>query len=112
MYHLEYGTLHAIAQGMETTNTRYQILGTTDEVTSCDCCGRTNLKKTVALLVNDFPKFFGVDCAAAAMGFSKKHITHKAERADWRNENPEAAAREDRNNAQMAALRERCNRMF
>jgi hypothetical protein len=97
---------------METENTRYRILGTCDDVTTCDCCGRTNLKRTVALLVNDFPKFFGSTCAARAMGYGKKFVDHQAERMDWRKANPGKAAAADRYRAEEAALAERCGRMF
>ena len=39
---------------METTNTgraftRYSYLGTTDEHTTCDCCGKEDLKSTVGI---------------------------------------------------------------
>src|SRR6185369_5700834 len=30
-----------------------KFLGTTDEVTTCECCGRSNLKGTVALELED-----------------------------------------------------------
>lgn len=62
------------------TNTRF--LGTTDEVTTCDCCGRTNLKKTIALMVNDFPVYYGSECAAKALGMTTKQVKRQTAKAD------------------------------
>jgi hypothetical protein len=67
---------------------RYRILGTTDDVTTCDCCGRENLKKTVALAALDADGneigtvYYGVDCAAKAEGLPAKLIRKEAETAD------------------------------
>lgn len=45
-----------------------KIIGTTDTVGTCDCCGRTDLKKTVVLDRDGSRSFFGTACAARAMG--------------------------------------------
>ena len=46
----------------------FKVLGCNDEVTTCECCGRTNLKKTVALESATIGIVrYGVDCAAAAV---------------------------------------------
>lgn len=46
-----------------------RFLGISDEVTTCDCCGKTNLKRTVAISFNDgSPVFYGTDCAARTLG--------------------------------------------
>ena len=46
----------------------FKILGITDAVHTCDCCGKKNLKKAVEL---ENPEgdivFFGTDCAGAAL---------------------------------------------
>jgi len=57
-------------------------LGTTDEVTTCDCCGRANLKKTIALMVNDFPVYYGSECAAKALGMTTKAVKRETAKAD------------------------------
>jgi hypothetical protein len=44
-----------------------KILGTTDEITTCECCGKRGLKMTVALECNGEVVHFGRDCAAAAL---------------------------------------------
>ena len=50
----------------------FKILGITDDVTTCDCCGKTNLKKTVVLDNGSETVFYGVDCAATALRGTKK----------------------------------------
>lgn len=39
------------------------------EISKCDCCGKTNLKRTVHLenMQSGEDVFFGVDCASAAL---------------------------------------------
>lgn len=51
----------------------YKFLGTTDENTTCDCCGKKNLKKTI-VLENEFGNivYFGSDCASQAITGTKK----------------------------------------
>lgn len=42
-----------------------RILGINDEVTTCDCCGKVNLKRTVAIELEDGEIVrYGVDCAS------------------------------------------------
>lgn len=61
-----------LVQFGEFTMPAYRILGTTDEVTTCDCCGRANLLMTIALAPLDAdgnagePVHFGTSCAAKA----------------------------------------------
>lgn len=45
----------------------YEVRGITDEVTTCDCCGKKNLKSAV-ILSNEAGEivYFGSECAAAA----------------------------------------------
>ncbi len=66
----------------------YRVLGTTDDVTTCECCGRKELKGTVALqwtldgeAVGN-PVFFGCVCAARAVGESAKTIKAAVKSAD------------------------------
>jgi hypothetical protein len=67
-----------------------RILSLSDTITTCDCCGRQNLKKTVILTESDdrFPgqddvMAYGSQCAATALrkagvkGF-KNHVTNAA----------------------------------
>ncbi len=59
------------------------FLGTTDEVSTCDCCGKTNLKSTLALSVDGGEAvYYGVVCAARAIGRSEKEVRSGARAAD------------------------------
>lgn len=67
---------------------KYVLAGLTDIVTTCECCGKSNLKRTVVLsLLNSEGEhseyqFFGSQCAARALrwklGESDKKIQQKA----------------------------------
>lgn len=51
---------------------RFEVLGISDEVTACDCCGKSNLKRTVCIQDNETGdlKHFGTTCATQpAKGF-------------------------------------------
>lgn len=54
-----------------------KILGINDEVTTCECCGRTNLKRTVILESETIGIVrYGTDCAAAAV-YGKKSAKNR-----------------------------------
>lgn len=59
---------------------KYQIIGTTDDVNTCDCCGRTNLKKTVILKDTESSEevYFGTECAAKALNWTIKEVNKLA----------------------------------
>lgn len=51
----------------------FKILGCNDDQTTCDKCGRSNLKKTVVLDSDQFGIVrYGVDCAATSLLGNKK----------------------------------------
>jgi hypothetical protein len=54
-----------------------KILGINDDVTTCECCGRTNLKKTVVLETDSGEKHYGTQCAATALMGNRKAGTVK-----------------------------------
>ena len=59
---------------MNTTTTKIlRVAAVNDEVTTCMCCGRVDLKKTVLLVDSDGQAVgrFGVVCAAHKLGWSK-----------------------------------------
>jgi hypothetical protein len=66
----------------------YRILGTTDEVTSCEHCGRVELKGTIVLGIVDADgniedrAYFGATCGAKAAGRKVKEIREEAAAAD------------------------------
>ena len=46
----------------------FKVLGITDEKLECECCGKTNLKCTVALeIAEGSVTYYGRDCAAKAI---------------------------------------------
>ncbi len=52
-----------------------KALGTTDEITSCDCCGKSNLKSTVVIELDDGQiVHYGCVCATRNTGKSSKQI--------------------------------------
>lgn len=56
--------------------TTYNIHGTTDEITTCACCGKKNLRNTVVLEIAEGENagdllHFGSHCAARALGQRK-----------------------------------------
>jgi hypothetical protein len=68
---------------MKNEGAAVKFLGTTDDVTSCDCCGRSDLKSTVALSFDEAePVYFGVVCAAKALGRDGRYIKSEARKAD------------------------------
>lgn len=61
----------------------YKMIGITDEVTSCDCCGRTNLKRTIVLEREEdgVIVYFGSQCGARAVGWKTKDFERAAKDA-------------------------------
>lgn len=79
------------------------FLGNTDEVTSCDCCGRADLKSTVALSVDGSePVYYGVVCAARALATTAKDVRQRARTADEARQERERAAAEAVHRAEFA----------
>jgi len=55
-----------------------KILGTSNDRTECDCCGRTGLKRTVALDYGTEVRYYGTECATQA---TKRHDVARAAKA-------------------------------
>ncbi len=56
-----------------------KFIGITDSVSTCDCCGRTNLKRTVALVKEDGSEvFYGTTCAAVALRLTEYAVNASA----------------------------------
>jgi hypothetical protein len=60
----------------------YKVKGTTGDVTTCELCGRDELKGTVVLQPLDAdgnadgdPCYFGTGCAAKAAGWTQRQVT-------------------------------------
>ena len=92
---------------MSTHIARYTFLGTTDEVTTCDCCGKADLKMTVAIMDDEGGEalYFGTSCAARALKIGIKEVkagTAAADRAKAEAKRAEVAAKHE---AEMARWR-------
>jgi hypothetical protein len=93
-----------------TTVMAYRVLGSTPDVTSCDLCGRSDLKGTIILQPLDAegnaepcdPVHFGSDCGARAAGWTQREIKRLARTADDERRAAEAAARETEREAEFA----------
>ena len=49
--------------------TEIRILGVSDEVPTCDCCGKTNLKKTIVIEIDGDVQYWGTECAKQVYRF-------------------------------------------
>lgn len=70
---------------MTTTRTKIaKLLGTTDECTQCQLCGREELKHTVVIEFLDTGEIVhaGSDCAARALGWTQATVRSRARSAD------------------------------
>jgi len=61
------------------TDRQFKILGICDNVNSCDCCGKTELQKTVAIENGETGAigYFGTSCAmqpSKCFGFEKREM--------------------------------------
>jgi hypothetical protein len=82
--------------------TTYAAIGTTDENTTCDCCGKSNLKMTVVLRDDEGEfYFFGRSCAARATGWKAANLDRQVIAAN--SKRTEAAARVERFTAYLAS---------
>lgn len=54
------------------------VLGFTDEITTCACCGKTGLRGTYAVEIDGTVTYFGSTCAFKKHGVSKEE-TKKAD---------------------------------
>src|SRR5688572_10141384 len=60
-----------------------KILAITDETSTCECCGKTNLKKVVVLQKEDGSVVrYGTDCAARAQGRKSNAVKVEVETAE------------------------------
>lgn len=68
------------ATTIETSNGRYRAMGTTDDCTTCDRCGKPHLKNTIILGVLDADGnvedivYYGSTCAGRALRVRKAYL--------------------------------------
>lgn len=86
------------------TTATLTILGVSDDVTGCECCGKTGLKRTVALGDADGAVvYYGTDCAARALGVTGKQVDKDVRSAARKAADERAAAHARRINEEGAA---------
>jgi hypothetical protein len=84
----------------------YAIQGITDEVDTCDCCGRKDLKRTVALLDGHGEAvYYGTECAAQALRSTAKEVRKEAKAAQAKADAVVRAERERKAAAELATWR-------
>lgn len=83
----------------------FRVLGITDERDTCDCCGRTGLKATVAIAFDDEPEtmFYGRTCAARYARVKVSVIDRRVREAEQAKRDAEHAARQAQADAEDAA---------
>ena len=83
---------------------RYTYLGTSDEVTTCDCCGKSDLKSTVAISADEQGEtlYFGSTCAARALKVQVAEVKRGTAAADRAKEEARRAAQDALHRAEMA----------
>lgn len=72
---------------------RYRVLGTTDDVTTCDVCGREDLKSTVVLSTGEAEFYAGSDCASRLTGLPVKEVHLQKRTADQERREADGRAR-------------------
>jgi hypothetical protein len=73
---------------------RYRLVGVTDERDSCDCCGRTDLKRVVVLHDGDDHVFFGSHCTARLLGKPVGDVNREATAGQRQRAHAERTARQ------------------
>lgn len=66
-----------------TTNSKIEFVGITDERDTCDKCGKTHLKRVVVLKIDGEFAFYGTDCAAKAISKGGKKVKNSDLQNDY-----------------------------
>jgi hypothetical protein len=84
-------------------NSNLKVAGTTDEVNTCECCGRQDLKLAVALEGPDgaIHGYYGVVCAANLLRMDAKSVKNAAKAEDARKWEAAQKARTEAHEAEM-----------
>ena len=62
------------------------ILGFTDEHNTCDCCGKSELKGTYAVIINENEFFYGSTCVKRNLGLNNTEFSAKQKKDKADNE--------------------------
>lgn len=98
-------TVKGMTSTPSTVTRVFRVLGTTDEVTQCQLCGRDELKGTIVLEDNATAEivYYGSSCGARAAGWTTKEIRTAARQADDERRAREQAEKQARHDAWIAA---------
>ncbi|MGY5129229.1 hypothetical protein [Streptomyces nigrescens] len=84
---------------MNTTRKAFQVRGMTDEVTTCELCGRAELRGTVQMIEQDLDgnpirdHYYGTGCAAKAAGWTQREVVRRVKAAEQATREAEVAER-------------------
>jgi len=73
-------------------NEGIKIIGFTDSVNECECCGKTGLKGTFCVTIEGEERYYGSTCAHKKHGFDKKQVAAYVKTYDDKLENAENMA--------------------
>jgi hypothetical protein len=62
--------------------TEIKIIGFTDKVTDCDCCGKTGLKGTYCISIDGNEFYYGSTCATKNTGITSEIIKKKVKKIE------------------------------
>lgn len=62
--------------------TEFKIIGFTDKVNECDCCGKTELKGTYCILIEGNEFYYGSTCASNTINVSTEEIKKQVKKID------------------------------
>ena len=62
--------------------TDIKIIGFTDKVNECDCCGRTELKGTYCISIEGNELYYGVTCAANVTNYTTEVIKKEVKKIE------------------------------
>jgi hypothetical protein len=78
----------------------FRVAGTSNDVTTCELCGRDELKGTVVLYALDADgnpeavEHYGTSCAAKAAGWTQREVKSRAKAADTAKRDQERAVKD------------------
>ena len=62
--------------------TEFKIIGFTDKITDCDCCGKTNLKGTYCISIEGEEFYYGSTCASKIINVSCDEIKKEVKKIE------------------------------
>jgi hypothetical protein len=80
------------------SNACYRIVGISDEVITCECCGRDNLKKTIVVMdLEGNERYFGSNCASKYLKVKSKEVNERVRELEVAKKQKEKELKEEIN---------------